>query len=153
MTDHDHDPAPAQTDDLSHLAARDAIRQLVAEYTHLGDGGQIDEMVRLFEDDAVLDTADRKYVGRDEMHGFFSGIADGTAPGPRRSFVRHFIANHSIEMTGPTTANGASYWLVISDMGLETSGRYRDTYRRGADGRWRFTSRKLRHDKSRLPDA
>lgn len=149
----DHDPSPAQTDDIGQLAARDAIRQLVAEYTHLGDGGQIGQMVKLFEDDAVLDTPDRTYTGRDAMHGFFSGIADGTAPGPRRSFVRHFIANHRIELTGPTTANGAAYWLVISDVGLESSGRYRDSYRRGADGRWRFSSRKLRHDRSSLPGA
>jgi ketosteroid isomerase-like protein len=135
------------------LAARDAIRQLVADYTHMGDGGRLDEMILLFDDDAVVDTAQRRFTGHDEITGFFAGIVDGTSPGPRRSFIRHFIANHSIDVTSPTTATGAAYWLVISDVGLESSGRYRDSYRRGDDGRWRFATRKIRADESRLPPS
>ena len=35
--------------------AREAIRELVARYTHLGDGGRIKEMTELFEPDAVVE--------------------------------------------------------------------------------------------------
>src|SRR5262249_54053268 len=35
--------------------AREAIRELVARYTHFGDGGRIKELTELFEPDAVID--------------------------------------------------------------------------------------------------
>ena len=37
-------------------AAREEIRELVARYTHWGDGGRIDELASLFEPDAVFET-------------------------------------------------------------------------------------------------
>ena len=128
------------------LAAREEIRELVASYTHLGDGGRVPEMTQLFVPDAVLDAFGTDYAGHDQIAGFFSGIADGTAPGPKRTFIRHYISNVTITLDGPDEASGASYWTVIADAGLESSGRYRDTYRRDPDGAWRFATRKIRRD-------
>jgi hypothetical protein len=134
---------------VEELAAREEIRELVAGYTHLGDGGRIEDMIQLFEPTAVLDAFGTIYNGPREMAGFFGGIADGTTPGPSRSFLRHYISNITIEMTSDTEANGASYYTVISDSGLESSGRYRDSYHL-SDGRWRFATRKIRRDESKL---
>lgn len=131
------------------LSAREEIRELVASYTHLGDGGRIDEMTRLFEPDARLDAHGEEYLGHERIASFFGAIADGSAPGPARTFIRHYISNLTIDVTSPTEASGASYWTVISDGGLESSGRYRDTYRRTPDGPWRFATRKIRRDEPR----
>lgn len=132
--------------DTSELAAREQIRELIAGYTHLGDGGRIDEMVQLFEPDAVLDAHGVTHEGHTAIAGFFQNIVDGTAPGPARTFIRHYISNVTIDVHAPAEARGASYWTVISDVGLESSGRYRDTYRRQDDGSWRFATRKIRRD-------
>lgn len=132
--------------DTSELAAREEIRELIARYTHLGDGGRIAELVELFAPDAQLDGHGQPYIGREEISGFFTAIVDGSTPGPARTFIRHYTSNVTIDMTSPTEASGASYWTVLSDDGFESSGRYRDTYRRSPDGSWRFATRKIRRD-------
>ncbi len=60
--------------DHDELAAREQIRELVAAYTHLGDGGRLDEMTTLFEPAATLDAFGTTYRGHDEVKSFFSGI-------------------------------------------------------------------------------
>lgn len=136
-------PSPDQ------LAAREQIRELVAAYTHLGDGGRLDELVRLFEPDATIEAHGREYQGTEQIRSFFSGIVDDREHAQRRTFVRHNIANVTIDLTDNDHAHGASYWVVYSDDGFESSGRYRDDYRRRPDGTWRFTRRKIRRDESR----
>lgn len=135
--------------DIAELTSREQIRELVAAYNHLGDRGRVAEMTRLFEPEAELDAFGQMCVGHDQIAAFFGGIADGTEPGPTRTFVRHHISNVTIEMHSETEASGASYWLVISDDGFESSGRYRDTYRRGSDGEWKFAARMIRRDEPR----
>lgn len=143
------------TDELS---AREHIRELIASYTHLGDGGRLDALVSLFEPDAWLETrssgaAPVRHQGRDAIGAFFGGIVSTRADGPATTFVRHHIANVTITLTGADTASGASYWSVYGDRGFESSGRYRDTYHRGADDVWRFSSRTIRRDEPRPPST
>jgi ketosteroid isomerase-like protein len=132
--------------DHDELAAREQIRELVAAYTHLGDSGRIDQMVKLFAPDATLETADGTYHGPDEIEGFFRNIVDGRSEAPTRTFVRHHISNVTILLDSSDVAHGASYWLVTSDDGFESSGRYRDQYRRASDGTWVFHHRKIGRD-------
>ena len=66
-----------------------------------------------------------------------------------QNLISKIISNVTIDMQDDAHASGASYWTVISDGGLESSGRYRDTYHRGDDG-WRFATRKIRRDESKL---
>ncbi|MDG2261680.1 MAG: nuclear transport factor 2 family protein [Actinomycetota bacterium] len=142
--------------ELWEIEAREQIRELIAAYTHLGDGGRISEMTDLFTEDAVLDAGGSLHEGHGAISAFYGAIADGSSPGPKRSFIRHYISNVSIELTSSTTATGKSYWSVISDEGLESSGRYWDTYvnvgTSASEGTspWRFATRKIRHDKSKL---
>jgi ketosteroid isomerase-like protein len=137
--------------DITELIAREHIRELIASYNHFGDRGRIDEMTALFAPDAELDGFGQIFNGHDEIRGFFGGIVDGTVPrpAPDRTFMRHHISNVTIEMQGPDGASGAAYWLVISDDGLESSGRYRDTYMRDGDGNWKFATRMIRRDEPR----
>ncbi len=130
------------------LVAREHIRQLVADYTHFGDQGRIDEMTLLFEPEAVVDAHGHSYIGRDEIAGFFGGIAS-EPKWTGRTFMRHHISNVSIQFDNPNEATGASYWTVFADEGFESSGRYRDGYRQQVDGTWRFATRKIRRDEPR----
>lgn len=143
---------------IDELSAREQIRELVASYTHLGDGGRLDELVALFEADAWLDTKSLpgqiiRHEGHEAIAAFFGGIVSTRAGGPATTFVRHHIANVTITLTDADTASGASYWTVYGDRGFESSGRYRDTYRRGADDVWRFSSRTIRRDEPRQSNA
>ena len=136
------------------LSAREQIRELVASYTHLGDGGRLDDLLALFDAEGWLEAVDptgsrRRYVGPTEVAGFFTGIVSGREAKPTITFVRHHISNVTISLDGPDVASGVFYWAVYSDHGFESSGRYRDAYRRGADGRWRFASRTIRRDEPR----
>jgi len=141
---------------VDELSAREEIRELIASYTHLGDGGRLDDLVDLFEADAWLESRSPgaeplRYEGHAGIGRFFGGIVDGRSGDGGPTFIRHHIANVTISLTGPDTATGAAYWTVFADRGFESSGRYRDTYHRGDDGRWRFSSRTVRRDGARLP--
>ncbi len=72
--------SPAET------AAREEIRELVARYTHLGDGGRVDELSLLFEPDAVfeIDTEPDPLVGRAAIAGFLGGLAHRATPASSR---------------------------------------------------------------------
>jgi hypothetical protein len=138
---------------VDELTAREQIRELIASYTHLGDGGRLDELVALFEPDGWIDAHRVRYEGAEAIGGFFGGIVSSRADGPATTFVRHHIANVTITLTGDDTATGASYWTVYGDRGFESSGRYRDAYRRGTDGVWRFSSRTIRRDEPKAGGA
>ena len=79
--------------------ARDAIRELVARYNQLGDGGRIDALLALFASDATLEVVpDRVYRGRDEIRTLFDGaVAQSRGETPVR-FLRHFTATHAIDV-------------------------------------------------------
>jgi hypothetical protein len=132
--------------DSDELIARAQIAELVAAYNHLGDRGRIDELIELFREGADLDTFGESFRGREQIGGYFRGIVAAGADLPRRRFVRHHISNVTITVTSPTEAEGASYWMVIGEGGPESSGRYRDTYRRGPEDGWRFATRIVRAD-------
>jgi len=132
--------------DADELIARAQIAELVAAYNHLGDRGRIDELIELFCEDAELDAFGESFRGRQQVGGYFRGIVAGNTDLPRRRFVRHHISNVTITVIGPAEAEGASYWMVIGEGGPESSGRYRDTYRREPDDQWRFATRFIRAD-------
>jgi len=129
-------------------AAREEIRELVARYTHLGDGGRVDELSLLFEPEAVfeIDREPEPMVGRRAIADFLGGLANEHTGELQMTYVRHHVANLMIEFESPTLATGAAYWLVLADRGLWSWGRYRDQYHRGDDGVWRFSRRRVRGD-------
>lgn len=130
-------------------AARDEIREIIARYTHLGDRGKVVELAELFEPDGIFEISIRPapFVGREAIAGCMAGLADEHVGDPEVTYVRHHVTNVTIELDGPTSARGESYWLVITDRGLWRWGRYRDTYRCGPDGSWRFVHRIARVDR------
>jgi ketosteroid isomerase-like protein len=129
-------------------AAREEIRELVARYTHLGDSGKIEELVALFEPDAIFeaDTAPEPLQGRTAIAGLLGGLAEDHGGEAGQTYMRHNVSNLTIQFESQSVATGAAYWFVISDHGLWRWGRYRDTYRREGAGPWLFARRRVRAD-------
>ena len=127
------------------LLARESIRDLVASYAHLADGGRFDDLVALFTEGGSLRIDDREpLVGRAAIRAFLGGTGASlkTATTTRR-LIRHHVSNHRITVAGPSDATGASYFFVVTDRGPDHWGRYRDAYA-CVGGHWLFAERRVR---------
>ena len=131
--------------DLHELVARESARDLVARYNACGDGDQLDEMISLFADDAVMDVGDwGRHEGLAAIRAFFEGVRRpaNADPATKRRFIRHFTATHLIDVESPNRARGQCYFLVLSTDGLDHWGRYLDIYT-NSNGPWLFAHRKV----------
>jgi len=128
------------------LAAREAIRDLVAAYSHFGDTGRFDELCALFAPDGVLELdAGRSFAGRAAIRVFLGDTAGSVRTAGPRPYIRHHVSNHRIDVAGPDDASGAAYFFVVTERGPDHWGRYRDRYSRTDEG-WRFAHRRVRLD-------
>jgi ketosteroid isomerase-like protein len=132
--------------DTGELIARESLRELVAAYAQLADGGRFDEVVALFADDGVLEVDDRPPMrGRDAIRAFLGGTGTHLRAATGVPLVRHHTSNLRLEVTSATEARGTCYFFVVTERGPDHWGRYRDTYR-CVDGRWLFAHRRARLD-------
>ena len=134
--------------DVDELAAREAIRDLVARYNANGDSGRLDAVMALFVDDASLEIGPRTYRGVAEIRAMFEQAAAETRVQPG-GFIRHFTATHQIDVDATGTARGRCYFQVLTEAGLDHWGRYLDRYVRVAKT-WRFAERVV-HVDGRVP--
>lgn len=135
-------------------AAHEAIRQTIAGYTIAGDSRDAEAFKRLWADDAILE-----FAGFPPVPGFRrQGIeeiraATGTwSPEPGKdpsltltSFIRHNLTTCQIELTGPDTARAKTYFMVMTEIGLDHSGSYTDKLVL-RDGKWLFSHRHIMVD-------
>ena len=135
------------------LVARESIRDLVARYNANGDSGRFEAMLDLFADEAVMELPDATHRGKIEIRAMLDGVAAGTGSGEgsRARFIRHFTATHQIDVEDAQRARGRSYYVVLTDKGVDHWGRYVDEYR-CVDGKWLFWHRKVSLDAS-VPDG
>ena len=123
------------------LAAREAIRDLIARYNQYGDHARFDPMLELFAEDAVLEIVpDERHEGRAAIRAFFERAAGGDV-----RFLRHMTATHQIDVDSEEAASGRCYFAVLTEKGLDHWGTYRDRYRRIGE-RWHFAARSVRVD-------
>jgi hypothetical protein len=143
--------------ELWELAARERIRDSLARYNWSADAFKLQEMALAFCADGVLEVRGRAPVeGRDAILAFLGrGVAGGddtarrealraeaSASGVRR-IVRHVLTNTRFLELTPDQATVASYFTVVTEIGLDHYGRYRDTFAPVGDGwliRHRFVS-------------
>ena len=108
------------------LIARECVRDTVARYNHAGDAGRFDDMIGCFTPDGVLTiVGGEAHRGHDALRAFFAGVG-GTAPG--FTHLRHCVTNLLIDVDDAEHATAASYFQVITDIGLDHWGRYRDRF-------------------------
>lgn len=106
-------------------------------------------MAALFASDGVLDVGAHggRWEGRDQIAERLDEVAEqvaqsGSAPGP----VRHHVSSLVIDVLTPTEATASAYFLVLTAIGVDHWGRYRDRMVMGDDGVWRFAERSVRVD-------
>lgn len=117
------------TMELWELVAREQIRDTLARYNWSGDAGRLDELAETFCADGVLEIRGLTPLrGRSEIVEFLGGVTGSVAAGADvKPIVRHNVANVLfIELT-PDRAQVSSYFTVVTYIGLDHVGRYRDT--------------------------
>jgi ketosteroid isomerase-like protein len=128
------------------LAAREAVRDLVARYAHLVDRGRLDEVAALFTDDAVLEAGDLPPArGRAAIRSLFADTGGRLAAGGAPALIRHHVTSVQVDVLGPDDAEAASYFQALTAGGLDHWGRYRDRVVR-RDAIWRLAYRAVRID-------
>lgn len=124
---------------LEALLARAACEDLIAQYTHLVDGGEAAKAAGLFTDDGVFVSRNLNMRGREEL-------IKGYENRQRQPYhSRHVMTNLRITLTGPDTAESTAYLTLYRDVnGLTPIGvaEAQDRFRRTPDG-WRFAERRL----------
>lgn len=137
--------------ELWELAAREAIRDLVARYNANGDTGRLAQVFELFAPDAAMEIAGdgaegRVYRGLGEIETIFTGAVEtfreAADTRAQPGYVRHCVATHQIDLVDRRRAKGRCYFFVLRADGLDHWGRYVDEYEE-RDGRWLFTYRKV----------
>jgi uncharacterized protein (TIGR02246 family) len=131
---------------LDELLARDEIRQLMARYNTAGDTGRREEFASVFTEDAQLVAPNLDLRTREAIvAGLFQAPDAASAKRPAFRVYRHHLTTCKIDVTGPDAAKGRTYFLVITDVGLDHTGVYTDEFQREADG-WKISRRQVRLD-------
>ncbi len=129
--------------DGQELLAREAIRDLIARYTHAGDRGRIRELAECFAPDGVLAILDEPPLeGRAAIEARLGHVVTRHAERTHHARMRHHVASIHIEFDGPAAARAYSYFSVYTEVGLDHWGRYADTLT-ARDGTWLFVRRKV----------
>lgn len=101
------------------------IRQLLARYAHLLDGGSADGVAALFSVDGVFEVLGQCFEGRSAIGGMFRGYAEAGA----LADTRHLTLNSVISVDG-VSATAMSDWIAIraqdAGWGILAAGRYED---------------------------
>jgi hypothetical protein len=128
------------------------VRQTLADYTAGTDRNRLDDVAACFAPDGALSfTTGTRLVGPAAIAAGLVGpaaIAAGLAnqvggfrAGPvPLTHVRHHISSVWFGPVGRDRVEVSSYFLVLTDIGVDHWGRYRDVLIL-LDGRWLFASR------------
>jgi hypothetical protein len=121
--------------ELWELVARERIRDTLARYNWSGDALKLEELTAAFCPDGALEVrGEEPKRGREAIIAYLGGVSPGTRPvpveapkGPKR-IVRHVLTNvRFLELT-PQRASVGSYFTVVTEVGLDHYGRYRDVF-------------------------
>lgn len=119
--------------ELWELSARERIRDTLARYNWSGDAMRLPEPAESFCIDGELELRGREPVrGREAIAEFLGGaVASPNAvareSGVRR-IVRHNVTNIRFTEMTPQRAEVACYFTVVTEIGLDHYGRYRDVF-------------------------
>jgi len=119
--------------ELWELAARERIRDTLARYNWSGDALRLDDLAQTFCEDGELELRGNEPVrGRAAIVALLGGVvaspnAAAQMSGVKR-IVRHNITNVRFTDVTPQEARVASYFTVLTEIGLDHYGRYRDVF-------------------------
>ncbi|OBB65899.1 nuclear transport factor 2 family protein [Mycobacterium sp. 852014-50255_SCH5639931] len=129
------------------LVARERIRETLARYNWSGDAGRLEGLAETFCPDGVLEIRGFEPLrGRSAIITFLGGITGNVAAGTRvKPVVRHNLTNVLFTALDADQAQVSSYFTVLTNIGLDHFGRYRDTLVPHGDA-WLIKHRKVSTD-------
>lgn len=119
--------------ELWELVARERIRDTLAHYNWSGDALRLDDLAQTFCDDGKLELRGSEAIhGRTAIVALLGGVvthpnAVAQASGVNR-IVRHNVTNIRFTEVSPNEARVACYFTVVTEIGLDHYGRYRDVF-------------------------
>ncbi len=123
------------------MSDEEGVRRTLALYCQLCDDGRFDEWADLYTENATFSVLGRTHEGQAAIKGFIE-----KAQGPEQR-GKHVCANPLIDVDGDTATAVTDYVFVAradgGSLAITSAGRYHDRLLRGADGRWRFTQRRI----------
>ena len=133
--------------EMWELVAREQIRDTLARYNWSGDAGRLDDLAETFCTDGVLEIRGFAPLhGRSEIVAFLGGVTTNVGTNiDVKPVIRHNIANVLFTGLTPDQAHVSSYFTVVTHIGLDHFGRYRDTLVRDGDT-WLIKHRKVSTD-------
>ena len=133
--------------DIWELVVRERIRDTLARYNWAGDAGRLDDLADTFCADGVLEIRGFEPLrGRSEIVAFLGGVTGNVAVSVGvKPIVRHNVANVFFDEVTRDHVQVSSYFTVVTQIGLDHVGRYRDTLVPDG-GTWRIKHRKVSTD-------
>jgi hypothetical protein len=129
--------------DLAELLARESIRPTIARYNNAGDRGRLDDLVRCFAPDGVMQIdGEGDIKGREAIKARLSRVVGESEARSGTPLVRHYTTNTHIEFESRESARVFSYFFVITEIGPDHWGRYADRLRPVGD-EWLFAQRRV----------
>jgi hypothetical protein len=119
--------------ELWELSARERIRDTLARYNWSGDALRLDDLAGSFCEDGELELRGAEPVrGRGAIVEFLGGAVDAPNAAASTSnvkrIVRHNVTNIRFLHVTPDEARVACYFTVLTEIGLDHYGRYRDVF-------------------------
>src|ERR1700753_2892211 len=117
------------TVEIWELLAREHIRDTLARYNWAGDAARLNDLADTFCVDGVLEIRGSEPLrGRSEIVAFLGGVTGHIAVSAGvKPIVRHNVANVLFNEVTRDEAQVSSYFTVVTHIGLDHFGRYRDT--------------------------
>jgi ketosteroid isomerase-like protein len=134
--------------ELWELEATEAIRRTITAYNFGTDRGAFEEVADCFTENGVLEVATgERAQGRPAIVAMLQGVAphansaDAEGAATTAHYVHHHVTNIHLRSLTDHDADVSSYFLVLTAVGVDHWGRYRDRLVRAEDGQWRFEHR------------
>ena len=132
--------------DMSGVQSPDekSIHELLTEYCYCYDAGDIDRVLALFTDDAVISNATGIHRGIDEIRrNYIDFVA-------KRKFGFHFVTNMTIRLAESRQEAVSTSYLVTLNVKNDgqlalVAGSYIDRFRKTGDI-WKFSERRITAD-------
>jgi len=134
--------------DVQELLDRQEIENLRAAYNIAGDRGRPEGLAAVFAEDGVLEGASGARQGRTAIVEMLTGISAGEhnpKGGKPWRLSRHHLTTSQTIFEDAAHASGRTYFVVVTETGLDHSGVYTDRYEK-RDGRWWIVHRRVRID-------
>ena len=126
---------------VEEMLDREGIRKTIAQYTDAGDNGRYEDLIPCYAEDGIFEIATGKWQGRGEIeHALRTMRASRDAGSHGRLLQRHHLGTCWISIDAEARARAITYYIVISQVGMDHAGRYIDRLVK-RDDRWQFAHR------------